>query len=380
MPGYSGSYINWAINISDLDSRTSTVSDPINTTASNAFGGQGTTHHHVRIPTHQGYNEHVNWVIYNRPTHAKVYIINYSSDNKLIGFVCGLLHHDPDGIVIHIHDNNDSLVNLYGLINCVTKWPTFFAAQAASIGSELPFDPFDCKDDPVFRNWLIEHWLINQASPLDYTGLDEKIQTRANWYNIRNKYQPHEVNESTYITEVSVENRIFELSCYDIVTDGFLNIFEDIVTRSKLSDNYDLTFLKDFHQNYIDAQPNLQWFDSIGRWRSTGQIDSYLTSHLGIEACLIKQMFKDLRIDQIELGNVAWNLFYPRVRDPSWPDCENEWEFYQLPLAIQTELINDFDYQAKDPVEYALMELKNNWKNMDVHEINAVYQQLAQSI
>jgi hypothetical protein len=374
-PGYSGSYINWAISISDLDTKSSTVANPINSATSEKFGGHGTTHHHVRIPTHQTITEHVNWVLHNRPTSPKIYIIN-STGLGTVGSILQLVHHDPTGIFIDIHDDNNSIVNSYGLINCVTKWPTYFVAHAAVNDNQLPFDPFNCGQDLTFRNWIINNKFLDSCPPSDDLLLKKTIQARQEWFNVRNRYQPHEVNEKTYITNVSLDNRIFKLSCYDIVTPGFLDIFKNIIVKSKISDNYDLTFFNQFHQNYIDAQPNLQWFDSIQRWKSTGQLDTYLTSHSIIEACLIKEIFKNLKLDQIEINNRDWGYFYTNVKDSNWPECKNEWDFYKLPDPIQTELITAFDYSPRTPVEFSLLELKNNWINMNLYEINESYQQL----
>jgi hypothetical protein len=41
----------------------------------------------------------------------------------------------------------------------------------------------------------------------------------------------------------------------------------------------------------------------------------------------------------------AWQTFYERVRDPAWPDCDQEKDFEQLPDWIQQELVDKFHYQ-----------------------------------
>ena len=40
----------------------------------------------------------------------------------------------------------------------------------------------------------------------------------------------------------------------------------------------------------------------------------------------------------------TWNEFYNQIRDPLWPDCENEYEFKSLPENIQKECIEIFGY------------------------------------
>jgi len=45
-----------------------------------------------------------------------------------------------------------------------------------------------------------------------------------------------------------------------------------------------------------------------------------------------------------------WQVFYERVRDPQWPDCEQEKDFGLLPEWIQQELITVFGYQPRKQV------------------------------
>ena len=380
-PGYSGSYINWAINISDVDSQTDTVKDPLNQTASAAFGGVGTVHHHVRIPTHQSYREHVNWVLYNRPTTPKIYIINSGIDVEYE--IASILNHDPTGVFIRIHDNNDKLINSYGLINCVTKWPTYLVGYNAIRGKQLTYDPFDCSKDQVARNVFVDTQLlgtVHYSSTLDYTVLETQLARSAVWFHTRNKYQPHEVNKSTYITDISINNRIFELSCLDIASQEFLNIFENIMIQSQVSDNFDLAYVKQFHNNYIKAQANLQWFDSINKWKQSGELDDYLISHSVIEACVIKEMYRNLKLDNV----INWPNFYYDVKDPSWPDCNNEWDFNSLPELIQDELINVFNYVPKPSLQPTILEstleLHNTWQSKSIQEINTMYQKIVKHI
>ena len=42
-----------------------------------------------------------------------------------------------------------------------------------------------------------------------------------------------------------------------------------------------------------------------------------------------------------------WQLFYNRVRDSSWPECQTEEEFKLLPVWIQQELVTVFGYQPQ---------------------------------
>ena len=59
-----------------------------------------------------------------------------------------------------------------------------------------------------------------------------------------------------------------------------------------MCDDWDTSYVEEYHQNYINAQPNLQWFESFDNWCKTGELDEYLTSHIIIEAQLIKYMLE----------------------------------------------------------------------------------------
>jgi hypothetical protein len=360
-PGYSGSYVNWCINISDVDRFGSTVKNPINTSKSNEHGGSGTAHLHLRIPTHQSYTQHVNWVLLNKPSTPQIYIINTGGAEKNNFVVSQILQHDPNGIIINIHNNCDSLIDSYGAINSATKWPVMYVAGRVLFGGEpLPHDPFDCSDDILFRNWAVDNkW---GQGPLDFEKINQLFQRYLDWYQIRNKYQPHEVNDSHYITNFDSNNRIFEFTCLDIAGPNFLNIFLDLMTRSQCSNNFDLEYVNNFHINYINAQKNLQWFKSVAEWEVTGKLDDYLMSHSIIQARLIALI--------LERSNITWdwNIFYNNVRDSSWPDCD-EVNFSTLTNNIQFELTNKFGYAVRNPKL-----LDNNWHTLSLNEINNIYQ------
>ena len=98
--GYGGSYINWAISISDADLHQSTIKAPVNQTSSKEFGASGTSHLHVRVPTHQDVYFHMAWVAYNRPDEKKVYILNTAGPTMLYDTVRYIMQYDPTGVFI----------------------------------------------------------------------------------------------------------------------------------------------------------------------------------------------------------------------------------------------------------------------------------------
>jgi hypothetical protein len=361
-PGYSGSYVNWAINISDQHRRSKTVPDPVNKDQSRKLGGIGTAHVHQRIPTHQNYWQHLAWVVHNRPTDPEVYIIN-QHNTDLEHNICHIMCCDPTAVVIRIHDNNDTKIRAYGAINMITKWPTFMAAYKKWADHDLDFDPFDCEQDLAFRNYTaLKTWC--HGSPVDISALDLCIKRHQDWFDVRHQNQPHEILHQHYESRIDYTNRLFEISCVDIARPEFVDTFKLILDASQLSNDYSSDYLESFHHNYIEQQKNLQWFDSFDHWTQTGQLDDYLMSHSGIQAHIIKEIFTQCFFTNGSWPHQDhWPCYYQAVRDPSWPDCDHIDNIHKLPQRIQDELM----VEAKGY-------LSQNWRQMSLTDINHLYQ------
>lgn len=310
--GYFGTYINWAINISDCDLKNSTVKNPINKETSGERGGPGTSHLHSKIPTHQGFTKHVAWVMYNRPTEFKIYNINQGSDTPtpVEKFIAVILNSDPDSIFINIHNNLSKDITNFGNINAMIKWPTQMAIRATEGQVSLDqIDPFNCVDDINFRNLVaVDEKLFRYQVPVNKNKLRHLLLQDQQWYDLRNRLQPHEINEETYIDpKTYIDNnsylsRVFELSCLDVVKDSFPAFLSEFLIKSEACTEFDTDHVADFHSEFIAAQDNLRWFESIEKWRQTRELDDFLKSHMGIQGMIIAEMF-DL---------------YPNMRRTNW--------------------------------------------------------------
>lgn len=381
-PGYSGSYLNWAISISDKDLHSVTVKNPINTAESTRFGGPGTSHNHVRIPTHQDIFKHLAWVIHNRPIDKKVYIINTGTNSVSASIGC-LMQSDPTGVIVVIHNNNDWDTDAYGTINCITKWQTFAQLRSRMLDMDSlteHFDFFGSSRD--YRNFIVKNHanFFMHMEKLNRNVLSETLNKLVDWYAIRNKFQPHEVNESTYVTDYCLNNRLFEISCLDIASKNFPAWIEQFMHDSNASNSYNCDYVREYHDNYINAQPNLEWFNSISSWEINGTLTDYLVSHCGVEAHVILKIFKASNKHMLS-GNQQnnWINFYNKVREYNWPSTtQDEHEFYALPDWIQNEILNTHGYcltvkENPNPVIFNL-----DWENMSTEEINQVYQESKQ--
>jgi hypothetical protein len=381
--GYSGSYLNWAINVSDKDLEPNTIKNPVNKSNSTQFGGQGTSHNHVRVPTHQDVYQHLSWVVHNQPTDKKIYIINdHTQGQHVYSSIRYIMQSDPTGVFVIIHNNSDIEIDAYGTINCITKWPTFGEAKLQLLDADPREENFNWhKSSRAYRNFIVKNYstFFVHMEKLDYNTLSKQVGKATNWYQTRNKLQPHEVNESTYVSNFSLENRIFDISCHDIASDYFPQWLENFMNLGNVSNTYDCKYVSNYHDNYIKAQTNLKWFDSIKEWEDTGKLNSYLTSHCGIEAQVILRIFKNSNKPLVSVKQQSnWIEFYNSVKDLSWPAVANEHDFYTLPEWIQNEILTQHGYKL-NVAKASNSTISNlDWENASTEEINQVYQDTKQ--
>ena len=381
-PGYSGSFINWAINISDSDLFEHTVKNPTNTSDSDIFGGAGTAHLHTRIPTHQDVIQHLTWMLYNQPDGPRVYVINAKRNFTYLSINL-IAQYDPDGVFINIHAGNDDLTGSFGTINCITKWPIYLPALLAlnPLVSSTPlhkeFDPTNCANDIAFRNWMVlnDDMVFGHNQPLVHTRLQRELQKNRDWYRARHQAQPHEVNENMYIPDPDLNNRLFEINCADVSRPEFLQWFDQFMLQSQISDRYNSAHVATIHPSYCAAQTNLQWFDSIDNWKQTGQLDEYLLSHSVIQSQVIGLIFKHSgKMFLTKEQQDRWISFYFRCRGPSWPDSSlDEYDFFKFPAWLQDE-IKTLGYQFNIPGPPIQEIIDLDWENASLQQINDVYQ------
>lgn len=379
--GYSGSYLNWAVTISDKDLYHDTVKNPINTSTTSQFGRSGTSHKHVRIPTHQDVMQHLSWIAYNRPLGKRVYIINEGSP-YVYNSIRGLMQSDPTGVCVIVHNNSDLDVDAYGTINCITKWPTFGEAKLPLLSIDPREEKFNWHESSrTYRNFIVKNrstFFVHMEKP-DYNALTSEVQKAENWYQVRNKLQPHEVNELTYVTDFTLDNRVFDISCADIASTYFPKWLENFMRNSGVSDSYNCDYVTNYQEHYINAQPNLKWTDAINEWEATGVLSDYLTSHCGIEAHVITRIFKNSNRHMLTPEQrFNWLNCYTRVKDPLWPMIFDEHDFYTLPKWIQDEIVHQHGYQLNVTSAPNTDILHLDWESLRTEEINQVYQDTKQ--
>ena len=312
-PGYSGSYVSWCISKSEESLASCTVDNPVNTSSTDKYGGYGTSHLHHRIPTHSNIHQIMAWVILNKPVENKIYLVNFHNEGFLAYTINHIMSFDRDPIFIHISANNEDTLALANL-NAVTKWPLYF--QVAEL--DRKFDINLCSSDTKeLRNKFVKHYdqFFPNSIPLnfhkEFDYIDNVMELRRHyqlWYDLRNKNNPHEVNESHYAKPKDVPDHFYNIDLMDIYKDTFVDKLAKIMNDSQVG-SFDFSYVKDFHQNYVNTQPNLKLLEELRKFRITKKVSSYLTSHPLIEALIIREVLdklpKDYKWEQKTLQEIA---------------------------------------------------------------------------
>lgn len=304
--GYSGSYVSWCLSKSELSLSNNTVDDPINVSCNEKYGGAGTSHLHHRNPTHAGIEQIMSWMILNQPKEKKIYVINGWDKFWLVRSVTSILMFDRDPLIIQI-SAEDKHYDQLGHINSITKWPLYYEIQGEIEGYfekyGISFNNID-KDSLEHRNIFVKHYndIFTMPKKLDFSDAGELINVRLrgyrSWYNLRNKYNPHEVNEEQFtkpIESVPLRN-FYHLDLSDIYSNRLTDKLSEIVKESNAG-NFDFTYVKSFHPNYIKAQSNLKFIEEINEFKKTKVLTEYLNSHPLLQAIVIREIYDQLPDD-----------------------------------------------------------------------------------
>lgn len=288
--GYAGNYLQWTINVSDVDKRKTTTVDPILPDA--------TTHGFVRRPTHQSIIKTLVWNLYNRPQSPQTYIVNcHDTDTWLSRAAYAanlLLRSDPECILVNIHASGDDV--RYGALNTYLKWPVYFAASSHNYDQEwADFDFFAGQQNRCSltdRNWLYHNWqsCFPTNSEFNYNELKHNLDRDLEWFHQRNTYSPHEVTQDQYLLYPEVpKDRIVDINLRDIMTENFISWWCQIIDDLDIGD-FDFSHAISYHSKYVSAQAPLQWYDSIHKLRTVRQVDPWLLSNDLCQAFVLHEM------------------------------------------------------------------------------------------
>lgn len=297
-PGYSGSYINWCLSKSEKDLSHVTIDDPLNTSDNLKYGGVGTSHLHHRIPTHAGLRELVTWLVLNKPSENKIFLVNASDDIRFQEHIAWILSFDRDPIIIQI-TATDLHTQAIGNLNCVTKWPLFFDITGVAKKYNLTFP---CENSIKNRNDFVIHYneIFSTSYPLDYNkpntdnrGFRHTVDVYAHWYNTRHSHNPHEVNSTQYVEPYYEPKHYYSIDLMRVYSPDFIDLLKSIVEETDAG-TFDFTHVREYHPKYVSAQPHLKFLDEIKEFNRTKQLTDYLCSHPLIQAYVVMELLPEL--------------------------------------------------------------------------------------
>ena len=226
------------------------------------------------------------------------------------------------------------------------------------------------QDTPMARANLYIDFLLQKKSP--HFGLGEYSDSKQSYEYRIQSIHPEEFNFNEDI------HKLFQI---DLDWSDFSNYW---LIQSKINMDFQLARLRpgEIKKNlqikkwYQTETISINQFLNVQSWtQEYTRINDLigLPSHL-IAAEMLYTFWYNLRVkdisdtfDNIEFQQLykyclqrlkeettgtktQWQIFYERVRDPQWPECENEKDFVLLPKSIQNELINVFGYRPQKQV------------------------------
>lgn len=85
--------------------------------------------------------------------------------------------------------------------------------------------------------------------------------------------------------------------------------------------------------------------EMLWHWWYDHQVARYRQTFAGITPEQTAYWCRQRLLEEEWGTHTVWQVFYSRVRDPSWPDCDNEDDFAALPKAIRQEIIEVHGYR-----------------------------------
>jgi hypothetical protein len=120
--------------------------------------------------------------------------------------------------------------------------------------------------------------------------------------------------------------------------------FDDQLRMNKIIENvsYWIENIESYHHEIKQAvEHNFKRFLEIGQNELVESTKVCKALDIGCDPSEILPIFDGI-------AYADWKNWYQRIRDPQWPDCDREEDFYHLPSWIQKECIEVFGYTPKE--------------------------------
>lgn len=294
-PGYMGNYLNWIINVSEVDTSRSTTKSPLTQ--------NGNTHNHLRFPTHIGIDDIMVWMVYKKPIQKQVYVLNIAEGSQA-RTVTTIFRMDPDAVIINLHDDNNEYIKKLGALNMTYTWPTFLdVMMMSSNNSRYKYNPFDDANTDLALVWLVHNWeeYFRFNYKIDKVEVMNIFDSKTTWFNIREKTGNGEITTDHYNLFNKFPDHCYDICIMDIVTNNFIPMFTTILERAKCG-NFNFSYALNYHNTYINNRPNKEWFSMIDKFNRTKIVDPWFNKHILRKAFIIHEFIKlDIAPDNWEL-------------------------------------------------------------------------------
>lgn len=282
--GYTGSYINWILHRSETEQSSITVDDPLTES--------GTSHQHLRVPTHQGILNHMCYIIKCQPSH-RVYPSNVRDPAPMhhgtpVFAASWIARFDPDPVIINIYDGHDDVCK-FGNINAWTKWPVQWTSE--DVWYPDRYNPW-CEPDPLLsRNWLVEHWRewCRRNPVMNPDALDWVLARYREWIETKRPWCPEEMSEDYFVVPKTVPKHLYQICLRDIYQNDFIDRFAAMIDSTDSGD-FDWSYCRYFHTRWLASQHNLAWFDELHAFRNNQIVGKFLLSNPMTQAFLLDEI------------------------------------------------------------------------------------------
>ena len=334
--GYCGTYLNWILHKSELDTACNTVDNPINkgsndTALTNMYGGPNTAHLHRKTPSHQTFYHHLRWVLYNKPDKPRIYSIGAYGDSEEYSLrpayaIQFISRYDPQSFFINLHHGGDDDVAKIGALNSLHKWPvSFVASKLTWLDHQVDGTLDHTKIDLSVRNQFVDRWRQDfyNNGPLNKEEVNINLEKGKLWFETRRAYSPNEILPEEYLVpDINIvwENFV-EYSLLDILQDNFVDKFEQDILKSNIG-NFDFSHAKKFHHEYVASQYNATWLTDIKKFRLTSELTDFLLYSNLSQAFIVEEVLpfipKDVTWRDMTTEDIV-NKFYLRSRGVGAP-------------------------------------------------------------
>jgi hypothetical protein len=97
----------------------------------------------------------------------------------------------------------------------------------------------------------------------------------------------------------------------------------------------------------IGLQPHLVAAEILYKFWYELRVRDIIDNFDSLESHQLYKYYLERLREETAGTKTQWQVFYERVKDPQWPDCDEEKDFLKLPRWIQQELITKFGYQPQ---------------------------------